>query len=133
MKNARKHHLITQYDNKKKNPAVHLLLKKIIALAYLPATKIEEGLKVVEESAYELGKEQKTTAHWKSFFFYYRREWMTTVKPPNFSVFNAPERTNNALERYHKVLNQLMGHKPSPTKFIGKKIAFQLIYTFNNP
>lgn len=119
MKNARKHQLITTFDNKVKNPKVHQILKEIITLAYLPADKIEEGLQLIEESAYKLGKEQNTEAYWKSFFGYFHREWMTIVKPNNFSVFNAPERTNNAIERYHKDLNQLMGHKPTPLKFIG--------------
>lgn len=120
MRNARKNKIIVQYDNKKTNPNVHLVLKKIMALTYLPAEKIPEGLAYCKEVAFEVGKEQKTTKYWQDFFTYYDLEWMTKVKPENFSVFNAPERTNNCIERYHRELNQWMGHKPSAVKFIGK-------------
>lgn len=111
--------LCAAYDNKTKNPKGHRILKKIIALAYLPPTNIIEGLEIIEKEAMELGQEQSTTAAWTKFFSYFRKEWITIVKPENFSVIHALYRTNNFIERWHKYLNMEMGCKPTVKKFIG--------------
>lgn len=43
---------------------------------------------------------------------YYERHWLNVVGPQRFSVYNQSQRTNNALEAYHRVLGEfLMGYR----------------------
>lgn len=120
IRKAKKYGLCLRYNNKEKNPEAHAILKRIIALALLPANLIENGLQIIEELAYKLGEKNKTLNRWKKFFAYFRKEWMTIVTPEGFSVFGALDRTNNCLERYHRDLNQFLMSNPSVRKFFGK-------------
>lgn len=92
----------------------------LINLALLPQDLIEEGLQYNGKLAYELGTKMESTKKWKNFFGYLRRYWMKKIKPENFSVFDAEDRTNNCLERYHRDLKALLGYHPSLKGFIGK-------------
>lgn len=130
--------LCSKYLNREDDPETHQILKKIIALALLPAEKIEEGLKLIEESALKFGEKRDKEAaeeavrknkkvpkksflvNWKRFFKYMRDEWMKKVKPKYLSLFNVFARTNNVLERWHRYLNDEMGGKPGVQHFISK-------------
>lgn len=130
--------LCSKFNNKERNPESHSILKKIIALALLPAHQIEEGLEHVEKLAYELGERQDRMADeeaektgkkrrsasflimWKRLFKYFQGEWIKKVKPLFLSLFDCPIRTNNLLERWHRYLNDNLGGKPGVQKFISK-------------
>lgn len=134
IRRAKRYGLCLRYNNKEKNPEAHKILKRIIALALLPANLIENGLQIVEDLAYQLGDKKGTTNRWKKFFGYYRKEWMTTVTPEGFSVFGALDRTNNCLERYHRDLNQFLLSNPSVNKFFGKYFyEYYVIRTTTKP
>lgn len=103
----------------------------IIALALLPAHLIPEALLYIEQLAYALGAIQGTLRKWQKFFAYFRKEWIKTVTPRKFSVFDSLNRTNNCLERYHRDLNQFMIYHPSVKTFIRKKLLeFYHFYFF---
>lgn len=119
MRKAKALGLCLDYYNKTKDPDGHRILKKLIALAYLPAKLIVEGLLEIEKEAKLVGEKAGTWKKWQNFFEYYRREWIFIVKPQNFSVFNAVNRTNNKLERYHRNINEKIGSKPTVKKFVG--------------
>lgn len=129
--------LCSKFNNKEKNPESHGIFKKVISLALLPAEQIEQGLSHIEELAYKLGekqdreameeREKKGKKHpgnfsvmWRRFFKYFKDEWMKKVKPQFFSLFDAPVRTNNLLERWHRHLNDQMGGKPGVQHFISE-------------
>lgn len=119
IRRAKAEKLCAPYDNPKKDPEGHTILRKIIALAFLPSERISEALLLIERAAFDLGKTAGTELYWRNFFVYFRREWMRVVKPENFSIFKSLHRTNNVIERYHRDLNEEMGSKPSPKHFIG--------------
>lgn len=127
IRKAKKYGLCLRYNNKERNPEAHDILRKIMALALLPANLIENGLQIVEDLAYKLANKKGTLNRWKKFFAYFRKEWMTTVTPAGFSVFGALHRTNNCLERYHRDLNQFLMNNPPVNKFFGK--YFQNIFS----
>lgn len=116
--------LCAEFNNKKLNPECHKVLKRIIALPFLPADRIIEGLDSVQILAYELGRRQSTTEKWKNFFEYYRKEWIQIVKPENFTVCGVRFRTNNFLERWHRDLNEYLCAKPTVKNFIGNACKF---------
>lgn len=120
MRKAKGYRIYTNYHDKNNNPEVMAILKMVINLALLPHTKIEEGLGYIEKLAFELGEKMGSTNKWKKLFSYFRRYWMKNVKPQNFSVFDAEDRTNNCLERYHRDLNAMLGYHPPVKDFIGK-------------
>lgn len=116
--------LCAKFNNKEKNPEAHEILKKIISLALLPPDRVEEALQYVEGLAYELGLRQGTSIKWLKFFKYFRKEWMKVVTPKGFSVFDALDRTNNCIERYHRDLNQFLMTDPAVHKFMGKYMLY---------
>lgn len=130
MRKAKALHLCAPFDNKKVNPEGHSVLKKMIALAYLPLDRVIEGLEYIEKLAFDLGDKAKTTNSWAKFFAYYRKEWIQIVKPINFSVIKGLRRTNNHIERYHRSLNELMGSKPDVKHFVGKNFPISSINLF---
>lgn len=110
----------------------------------MPTEHIQKGLSYIEKLAYELGERQDREASekdekkgkkrpesfsvmWKRFFKYFKDEWMKKVKPEFFSLFDAPVRTNNLLERWHRYLNDQMGGKPGVQHFISK-LSLIIIY-----
>lgn len=119
MRRAKIYGIYVNYHDKTNHPEVMAILKMLINLALLPHHLIEEGLQYIENLAYKLAKEMSTTKKWEKFFSYFRRFWMNKIKPENFSVFDAEDRTNNCLERYHRDLNALLGYHPTVKKFIG--------------
>lgn len=124
IRRAKKYGLCLPFHNKDKNPEAHAILKKMIALALLPPHLIREGLNHVKKLAFALGKKEGTLKKWKKLFKYFEKEWMDIVKPEGFSVFDALDRTNNCLERYHRDLNQMLIHHPSVKKFLGKYVRY---------
>lgn len=88
-----------------------------MALAYLPPDRIPKALKELKKQVKE--QQPDLEAKWEKFWAYFDREWMKIVRPKNFSVYNALDRTDNKAENYHHWLNNEMGSKPLVPVFIG--------------
>lgn len=97
----------------------------------MPSERIGEALLLIERAALDLGEKVGTRNNWRDFFTYFRKEWMKVVRPENFSIFKALNRTNNVIERYHRDLNEEMGSKPSPKHFIGNNSISSLKKTYS--
>lgn len=115
--------LAYKFDNKTKNPVGHTLLKKVMALAYLPPDRIPKGLADLKKLVQTQQPDKETQEKWKKFWNYYDKEWIKIVKPKNFSVYNALDRTDNKAENYHHWLNEEMRCKPHVPVFIGDYVS----------
>lgn len=113
-KNARKKKMFKKKYQKKNHPAKHKLVKKLIALALLPADKICEGFRVIREECEATFRGNK---HVIEYLAYYEKQWLKD--PSNFSVYRLNRRTNNSLESYHRTLNSLVRKTPSLNEFFG--------------
>lgn len=59
----------------------------------------------------------------RQFIDYIRSFWMERIGPIRFCVFMDLHRTNNLLEAFHSMLNDLMGNpRPNSWHFLGKTI-----------
>lgn len=105
-----------------RNPTGHILLKKVMALAYLPPDRIPKALQNLKKLVKQEQPEKEWQDKWDKFWAYFDREWMKIVQPKNFTVCNALDRTDNKAENYHHWLNALMGCKPKVPFFIGNHI-----------
>ncbi|XP_015113805.1 uncharacterized protein LOC107038946 [Diachasma alloeum] len=93
-----------------------------MGLALLEPTAINEAFQnLINET------ERDILLYFDGFLRYYRRWWINTVKPANFSVFGFHERTNNAIESYHRVLTLRIGLHPNIWTFIEKLLKLQKI------
>lgn len=95
--------------------AAKLFMKKILALAFLPAARIPEQYGVLKD-----GLPAPLKRSFAAFFTYYERQWLAKVKPAGFSVYRLSRRTNNVTESYNSVLKENMGQHPSAWTFICK-------------
>lgn len=93
-----------------------------MALAYLPSDRIPKALKELKNFVKTQQPGQVLEKKWDKFWAYFDKEWMRIVKPKNFSVYNALDRTDNRAENYHRWLNNDLGCKPLVPIFIGKFI-----------
>ena len=105
-------------NNKKKNPRKHRIVKKIIALSFLPPDKVKAALNKIEVDAIAELSDYKPL---KEFLQYFRTEWIGNVKIENFNYCDMDERTNNVLEAYHKNIGKELGAKPHVLNFLGIK------------
>lgn len=99
----------------------------MMALAFLPHDKIEEGFNFIKLEVQRLVTSQRQPK-WEKLFAYFQHEWMTVVRPQNFTVFNALARTDNFAEFYHRDLNALMGSKPDCPLFVGECHLFSSMH-----
>lgn len=103
------------------NSEAKIFLKKIMALACLPADMIQREY---EALVHEL--EAPLRRQLEPFLAYYQRQWLRIVKPAGFSVFGLSKRTNNVIESYNSVLSRELGRRPSAWTFICKSICYNL-------
>ncbi|CAB0041173.1 unnamed protein product [Trichogramma brassicae] len=68
---------------------------------------------------------ERVTRRLQGFIEYFRRFWLQSVGPINFSVFGIHTRTNNAIESYHSELLHRLGEHPPLWRWIGKIIKIQ--------
>lgn len=113
-KNARKYKLIKKKKKEKDAPQITKLIKQFIALTLLPPEKIAEGFTLIEEHCKtNFPNNSKIT----KFLDYYKKQWLP--HPQNFSVYREIDRTNNAVESYHRTINSMMRKSPGLNKFFG--------------
>lgn len=117
---------------------VQLIVKCVIALALLPADKIPTGFAEIITYVHLTGlmeilgdflrynyniialKNLFDLNIINNFFSrYYEQEWLGTVGPACFSVYNMVHRTNNDQEGFHKRLNDKMRPHPNVWHFLG--------------
>ncbi len=60
-------------------------------------------------SDFVLVESAEVQAKVEKLFQYFASYWLGTVYPINFSVFNDPDRTNNAIESWNRTFNTLSG------------------------
>ncbi|KAL7294978.1 hypothetical protein TKK_0011688 [Trichogramma kaykai] len=106
--------------NATQNPKGQEIIKKLIILPLLPPDKIPEGFEIIKNlTKTKFADESKLQKKWSKYLnYYFDKEWMKTVKPKTFSVYNSVDRTNNYLESYHRTLNENIRTKPSTFLFI---------------
>ena len=80
----------------------------MIALALIPANKVEKGLQCIEEEIEMKIKNQKKQEKWKSFISYFKSQWMKKVGVDCFCVYGLVDRTNNFVGRFYKIMFVLM-------------------------
>ncbi|XP_043284909.1 uncharacterized protein [Venturia canescens] len=97
----------------RQNNDAKLFLKKIMALAYLPATKISNEYATLKNAL-----PATLQRPFRLFFRYYESQWLGKVKPTGFSVFRLSRRTNNVIESYNSILKDQMGQHPLAWDFI---------------
>lgn len=108
-------------NNISDNPQGHLLLSKVMNLALLPPSLIPSALtKIIEEVELVFKDNPTMLDHWTTFFDYFERQWMVSVKPEYFSVYECVDRTNNYIESYHREVNSRLGGRKTIAVFLSK-------------
>lgn len=79
-------------------------MRKLLALALLPANCIADAFHHLVNTA-----DADIVMYFQNLLAYYKRQWITKVKPQGYSVYNEIHRTNNPLEAYHRILGEMMG------------------------
>uniref|UniRef100_A0A0C9RDB7 MULE transposase domain-containing protein n=1 Tax=Fopius arisanus TaxID=64838 RepID=A0A0C9RDB7_9HYME len=92
-----------------------LFFRKIMGLALLPATEITRAFE-----ALLINTDEDIRCYFSKLITYYRRWWIQRVGPGKFSVYPYNNRTNNAIEAYHRVLGVRMSVHPSIWQFTEK-------------
>lgn len=109
--------------NVRDNPEGHLLINKVINLALLPPPLIPAALKrIIAEVDEKFKNNPDMLKKWKKFFDYFNQQWMVSVTPDCFSVYQCVDRTNNFLESYHRYLNSRLGGRKTAAEFLSKYI-----------
>lgn len=103
----------TQKKNSENQPRNHKIIKKIIALALLPESEIENAFQKIKKEC-----EKKKIEDYSSFFNYYEETWINGYKPHCFSVYKQIIRTNNSIESYHRVLNTMITRSLTGSSFL---------------
>lgn len=91
------------------------VLQKIMALALLPSTRIEEAFHSIKSTT-----EADIASQFNSLFDYMERTWLQQITPAVFSVFNLIRRTNNAVESYHRFIIRSLHIHPNVWHFTSK-------------
>lgn len=121
MKNAIKKEAAVQ-QNKKKNAAAHAMLKKFMALPFLPHEMVKDAFEYLKEDC-----KRDFGNVFNKFIDYFEKEWIKVVTPKGFSIYRLKHATNNFLESYHRVITELMGKRPTPCNFLSKILGFIII------
>ena len=104
----------------------------LMNLALLPSEVIEEAF---EELTRDLKSNDALFEIMGLFFDYYWTTWILGIRPDTYSVYRLARRTNNVLERYHRMLKAVMASKPEVGKFLGMyNVCFVSgfsLFTFN--
>jgi hypothetical protein len=106
------------------NPMAAKVLKMIMCLPLLPSQNIPEGFRVVVELAQAenlLGKFSRLLNYIQDL---HPGLWIDDGACDALSVFRKPHRTNNAVESFHRQLNEIVGRNPGFWDFLGKKVWY---------
>jgi hypothetical protein len=76
----------------------------LMALAFLQALMIAEGFREIIEQAETWGVGDLC----KDLFKYFNEQWMKKEGVNAFCVFGHKNRTNNAIESFHRLLNNFL-------------------------
>lgn len=95
------------------------LAKKLVALALLPCHKIRMGFESIRKFC---DKKYNGNKKVDAILKYFERVWLKN--PARFCVYKETDRTNNALESYHRTLHHFMKTKPTLSKFFGNNTSY---------
>ena len=97
----------------KENDVAREFVKKVLALAFLPADQIIIEYETLKGSLQAVMKNRLV-----AFLNYFENYWLRIVTPKGFSIFGLDRRTNNAIESFHAQLGHKLETHPSPWDFI---------------
>lgn len=88
-----------------------------MALPFAPATRLQEGLQVVQRLA---ASEGPISENLHKFLLYVERNWIIRWGS-RISIYGCPRRTNNAVESFHRKINKRFGNPhPDLLQFLGE-------------
>ncbi|XP_066592969.1 uncharacterized protein [Prorops nasuta] len=88
--------------------------RKLYNLPLLPPQHIQRGFYLIKNGIEQDPVLKQILA---KFLIYFERQWVKKTNANTLSVFQAPDRTNNSQERYHRMLNKLIRKRPRFPKF----------------
>ncbi|KAJ8684841.1 hypothetical protein QAD02_020634 [Eretmocerus hayati] len=95
------------------DPGINLIIKKILALAFLPPENIQKQFLKLKRS---MTVQQKATL--KEFLKYFDSFWIKIVTPDGFSIYGMKHRTNNVSEQFNAEMLRALKKKPDTNTFI---------------
>lgn len=123
-RNAVKKGFCRMKNNKKYRPEHHFIVRQLMALALIPASEVKRQYHRIRVEAMAFFEGTQYEKNFRKFFMYYEREWLDGVyKIREWCVYGFQERTNNFLESYHRILQQVLGLRPSSCNFIRGMIS----------
>lgn len=98
------------------NKRVDRIIRRLMALAYLPAHAIAETYTKIRDSI----KDPVVKTGMDNFLRYFERQWLTKRPPEEWSQFKHIRTTNNPSESLNHILNVEFGEHPHPWNFVRK-------------
>ncbi|XP_066590771.1 uncharacterized protein [Prorops nasuta] len=93
---------------------VNFFMRLLYSLPLLPSFLMVEALIIIKKKIEQAGLSEK----FKKLIAYIERFWLKIVDCQTLSVFNKKIRTNNVIERYHRMMKEKMGSHPDIFIFI---------------
>lgn len=98
-----------------KDENLTMIIKRILALAFLPAPLIEEEY---ERQKQEIADSDEYSELLDEFFNYFERYWMRIITPEGFSVYGLSKRSNNVVEAFNFSLQYALTIRPMPCDYL---------------
>lgn len=111
-----------------KDENLTMIVKRILALAFLPAPMIEEEY---ERQKQEIADDGEYYELLDRFFEYFESYWMRIITPEGFSVFGLSKRSNNVVEGFNFSLQYALSARPMPCDYLcnyKKSIVISILY-----
>lgn len=111
-------------NNKKHRPEHHFIVRQLMALALIPESGVKQQYYRIRAEAMTFFEGTAYEGNTRKFLKYYEREWLDGIYSiKEWCVFGFQERTNNFLESYHKILQEVLGLRPTSCNFIRGMIS----------
>lgn len=93
----------------------HAMVRRMVMnLQFLPAHLIFAGARYIEQ--YQ--RQQGVLRAFKKFNKYFKKFWLLTITPADFTMFEREHRTNNICESFNSRLNRNINRSPSIYTFL---------------
>ncbi|XP_066598840.1 uncharacterized protein [Prorops nasuta] len=117
-KNAKKLKIFKGFKNLLPETQMEILfyLRLLYNIPLLPNFLLQTGFHLIKRKIEQSNVRNK----FDKLLLYIERYWINIVDPRTVSVFNEKTRTNNVIERYHRILKEKFGSHPNLFNFISK-------------